>query len=170
MLEAFRAVRERVPGAELRLVGPVQDGAEAFVRQAGEGVSATGRVAYDRIAEELDRARVGLALLADTPKYRRDVPSKLYDYMSAGVPYVASDLPGIRSAVGEAGGLLVDPAHPERVADAIVHLLTDDAAARSFREAGLAAVADRFSFDEDGQRLVEAVSELIDARGGATAS
>jgi glycosyltransferase involved in cell wall biosynthesis len=161
MLAAFRLVRDRIPTAELRLVGPAQDGVAAMLQQAGPGVTVTGRLSYDLIAAELSAARVGLALLADTPKYRRDVPSKLYDYMSAGVPYVASDLPGIRAAVGETGGTLVDPADPVATADAIVALLTDDGLAGSRRDTGSAAVRDRFSFEQEGARLVDAVRALI---------
>jgi glycosyltransferase involved in cell wall biosynthesis len=161
MLAAFRLVRERIPAAELRLVGPAQDGVAALLESTGPGVTVTGRMSYDLIAAELALARVGLALLADTPKYRRDVPSKLYDYMSAGVPYVASDFPGIRAAVGETGGTLVDPADPAAAADAIVALLTDDVLAEVRREGGSAAVRECFSFEAEGERLIEAVRGIL---------
>jgi glycosyltransferase involved in cell wall biosynthesis len=166
MLEAFRVVRERIPSAELRLVGPAQDGVAYLLRSAGRGVTVTGRLPYDRIAEELARSRVGLALLADTPKYRRDVPSKLYDYMSAGVPYVASDLPGIRSAIGEIGGLLVDPGDPKAAADAIVRLLTDDELAQALRDDGSAAAHERFSFETECTRIVGALHAILDGSSG----
>ncbi|MDO8963162.1 MAG: glycosyltransferase family 4 protein [Coriobacteriia bacterium] len=161
MLEAFRIVRERLPRARLEIVGPAQDTAGRLLVDAGEGVSILGAMPYDAIGPVLARARVGLALLADTPKYRNDVPSKLYDYMCAGVPYVASDLPGIRSTVGEIGGVLVDPADAAAVADAVICMLTDDRAAEALRAGGMAAARDRFSFDAECDAMIGALREVL---------
>lgn len=166
MLEAFEIVRSRVGDAELLIVGPAQDSAGLSLRER-PGVRVSGRVSYAEIGGLLASARVGLALLADTPKYRRDVPSKLYDYMSCGVPYVASDLPGIRASVGESGGSLVAAGDAVAAADAIVRLLTDDAAALDAREGGLAAVRERFSFEGEGAALVTAIASVVEQRSDA---
>ncbi len=163
MLAAFDLVRDGIPDATLLLIGAAQDAAGEALG-ATPGVIVAGRVSYDEIAAALGRARVGLALLANTPKYARDVPSKVYDYMSAGVPYVASDLPGIRAAVGEVGGLLVDPADTAKVAQTITRLLSDDDLSERLGRDGVAAVAATFSFDAEGRRMNDAIRSAVAAR------
>ncbi len=51
----------------------------------------------------------------------------------AGAPVVATDLPGLRDAVGE-GGLLVPPGDPDALGDALRRIVTDDALAAQLRE------------------------------------
>lgn len=168
MLAAISLVRETLPDASLRIVGPAQDrSAEAVA--AAPGVDFAGRRRYDDVAAELRCARAGIALLADTPKYRRNVPSKLFDYMAAGLPYVTSDFENIREASGGAGGIFVDPADPRAVADALAALLTDTGLFARLREEGLAAYRERFRFAPEGERLIEALRAASVARAGAVA-
>lgn len=165
MLEAFKLVRAQLPEARLRIVGPALDESARAAGAGTEGVTATGRVSYDQVGPVLEGARVGLALLQDIPKYRDDIPSKLYDYMAAGVPYVASDLPGIRRVMGETGGVLVDPCDPARVADAILSLLVDGPAAERLREHALAESHERFTFEVDARKMVDAVRRAVGRAG-----
>jgi glycosyltransferase involved in cell wall biosynthesis len=55
----------------------------------------------------------------------------------------------------------VDPADPAAAADAIVALLTDDVLAGVRRDGGSAAVRECFSFEAEGERLIEAVRGIL---------
>ncbi|MDO8562535.1 MAG: glycosyltransferase family 1 protein [Candidatus Limnocylindria bacterium] len=65
--------------------------------------------------------------------------------LAAGTPVVAYDAGAVREVVGDAG-LLVDPAAPSGLADALAALLGDDALALRLRERAPTRVA-RFSWD-----------------------
>jgi glycosyltransferase involved in cell wall biosynthesis len=53
-------------------------------------------------------------------------PMKLFEYMAAGRPMVASDLPSLREVLNhEENALLVPPEDPKALAQAIIRLLTD---------------------------------------------
>jgi glycosyltransferase involved in cell wall biosynthesis len=160
MIEAFGLVRQRIPDAELLLIGPVQDGS---LGEAPRGVRMLGRVPYDEIGGHLAGARVGLATLADTPKHRHNIPSKLFDYMASGVPFVTSDFENIREACGEQGGVFVQPDDARAVADAILRLLRDDEQADELADEGLAAVRSTYNFDTDGAHLVQALLGAADS-------
>ena len=57
--------------------------------------------------------------------------------MSAGIPLVASDIPGFRRVVTSGqDGLLVAPGSPEEIADAVVRIASDPAMAARMTAAG----------------------------------
>src|SRR5690606_373643 len=72
----------------------------------------------------LQQARIGLNLLHDLPNYRDALPTKMYEYMAAGLPIVASDFPEWRALYEPLGNtLFVDPCNPQEIAEAISWLV-----------------------------------------------
>ena len=56
------------------------------------------------------RSSAGLAVLAPVPTYVVSQPTKLYEYMAAGLPVMASDFPAWRGTIeGNRCGICVDP-------------------------------------------------------------
>jgi glycosyltransferase involved in cell wall biosynthesis len=98
-------------------------------RQLGvaERVELRGHVPYDRVPSVLAEASVALLPLPDEPVARLFTsPLKLFDYMAAGVPIVASDLPALREVLRhEQNALLATPGDPESFANAIRRILAD---------------------------------------------
>lgn len=64
-------------------------------------------------------------------------PNVVLEAMSVGLPIVVSDIPGMRSVVGDAGILLDDPDDVDGLAAAIRRVLDDPALARRMREASV---------------------------------
>ncbi|HEX8298479.1 MAG TPA: glycosyltransferase family 4 protein [Rubricoccaceae bacterium] len=130
-----------------------------------ERTSLLGPLARPAIADLLARARVGLVALHATPQYRDAYPTKLFEYMAAGLPVVATDVPLWRSVVEGAGcGLLVNPLDPTAIAGACTRLLTDDVLAARMGAAGREAALARFSWRGEGERLVRFYEALAARR------
>jgi len=92
-------------------------------------------------------------------------PNKLFEYMMAGVPMVAADLPYVRQIVlGEQIGLLFDPFDPVSIAKAINDMLGSPEDLAAMRERSLAA-APRYSWEIEYQKLEAIYRELSTARG-----
>jgi glycosyltransferase involved in cell wall biosynthesis len=96
-----------------------------------------------------------------TLNLRLNTPTKLFDAMGAGVPVVASDIPGIGAIVRETGcGVLCDPDSPPDIARAIREILEASPERRgAFRSAALAG-AQRYSWERQAATLV-AVHERV---------
>jgi glycosyltransferase involved in cell wall biosynthesis len=107
------------------------------------------------IVELLGGVRAGLAIYHPEPNYLRAQPTKLFEYMSVGIPVIASDFPLWRSIIAAAGcGLLVDPCDPSSIAEAITYLLTHDAEAEAMGQRGRAAVERQYNWEiEEGHLL-----------------
>ncbi len=91
-------------------------------------------------------------------------PLKLFDYMAAGVPIVASDLPALREVLvdGE-NALLVPPGGPRALAHAISRLLADPLLADRLRGRAFQDVR-AYTWDRRAERIIEAVEPLIPSR------
>jgi glycosyltransferase involved in cell wall biosynthesis len=83
-----------------------------------------------------------------TLNHRLTTPNKLWEAMAAGVPVVASDLPGMSAIVEEtACGVLCDPTSPAAIAAAIRTVLdAPDEVRAAYGRRGRRAVKDRYNW------------------------
>lgn len=114
-----------------------------------------GRLSRQQVANKMKTARVGLALLKPVRKYLEAYPTKLFEYMSVGIPVVASDFPQIRQFVEKAEcGILVDPNDPAAITEAIQWLLEHPAEAEAMGERGREAVEQFYNWEMEAQKLI----------------
>ena len=82
--------------------------------------------------------------------------------MGAGIPVLCSDFPVWKALIEGVGcGLCVDPADDAAVVQAIRWLDEHPAQARAMGERGRAAVAERFNWERELDRLVALYGELM---------
>jgi len=93
----------------------------------------------------------------DTLNHQLNTPTKLFDAMGAGVPVVASDLPGMGPIVRDTGcGELCDPEDPADIARAIRTILDAPPERRAaYREACLAAARGPYAWERQAAALLE---------------
>jgi glycosyltransferase involved in cell wall biosynthesis len=169
MIEAFQQVLQAMPEARLLLVGPFfPPGLEAQVREdiarrGMEGaITITGRVPFHEVGNYLKQAAVGWVALQPVPKYQKNVPTKIFEYMAYGLPVVASDLRPIRPFVADGeNGYRVTADDPQAHAEAILRLLGRPAEALAMGERGRELVRTRFNWDEMAQRLLALYRQLL---------
>lgn len=136
------------------------------------GVLFLGRVPYEDVPTILALADVGLIVFARTRSGRGNneagLPNKLFEYLAAGVPVVASAFPEIRRVVlgeGEpAGRLLDDPSDPAELARHLRELLGDAELRRTMGKLGRERVLARYDFRVQAARLAETYARLLEAR------
>ncbi len=140
LIEAFATVAQRIPDAQLVLLG---HGAEmaAVRRQVGE-LGLTDRVEFagfqDSIWPWLARAHV-FAL----PSNYESLGIAVLEAMAAGLPVVATRVGGVQELVRPGvTGELVPPGDPGAMAEALVSVLGDPGAAMRMGAAGRAAAED----------------------------
>lgn len=125
LVEAARLLKDRGIAIRIRLVGPTDDNPasiseEILTRWAAEGaVEVVGP--SDDVAGEY--ARASIAVL---PSYREGLPKALLEAAAAGLPMVATDVPGCREICrNEETGILVPVRTVEPLADALQRLAVD---------------------------------------------
>jgi glycosyltransferase involved in cell wall biosynthesis len=159
-LEMVRAMALLPPScpARLWLGGRFSEpGLEAACRKepGWSRVDFLGWLERGQLAERLGRARFGMVVLHPTPQHHTSYATKLFEYMSAGLPLVVSDLPINREIVDATRcGLVVDPLNPAAIARAIVWLLEHPAEAEAMGRRGRAAVEQRYNWQHEALALL----------------
>ena len=168
MIKAIEHVRREIPNVKLLLIGSTSD--EQFMRKAlnfikhhglSDHVEFLGVVPYSKLHTYLSVCDVGLCTYLHVAPGAGKRSSKLFLYMRAGLPVVASDLPGLREIVKETNcGILVDPRDVRQIADAIIRLLKDPEYARWLGENGIRAVMSKYNWCEEEQKIITAYELL----------
>jgi glycosyltransferase involved in cell wall biosynthesis len=121
-----------------------------------------GLVPFSAIPPLLRGALAGLLCLQATPNNLLGTPNKLFEYMCAGIPVIASDFPFIREVVLAADcGLLVQPDNTEEIAMAMNHLLHNPGDAKRMGENGLRAAKGRYNWRVEEKKLLALYQALL---------
>lgn len=105
---------------------------------------------------------VGLAILAPIPNYLGSYPTKLFEYMSLGIPSIVSDFPLYREIVEKYScGMVVDPSNSQSLARAIVELMENPDLAKTMGARGKAAAREFFCWESEEDKLTAFYSRLM---------
>jgi len=120
-----------------------------------------GYLSRKEMQKIFDESRIGLVLFHPQPNHVDAQPNKMFEYMSASLPLIASDFPLWREIVeGAKCGLLVDPLKPEEIAKAIDWLLDHPEEAEQMGKNGRKAVEDKYNWSHEENKLLKLYKKL----------
>jgi glycosyltransferase involved in cell wall biosynthesis len=118
-------------------------------------------VPHTEVASRVERARIGFIPLPDLPKFQHNIPTKLFEFMSLGMPTVLSDLPPSRPFVGDGRcALMVRADDPAAYADAIEALLQSPERARQMGDVGRRRARDAYNWEVESRKLLQLCESL----------
>lgn len=163
MIEAMR----HLPDCRLAIVGfgHIEDQLKAQVR---EGSLEDSVVFFDAVPIEVlmrytAAADVGvIPLVGSCLSYVLAAPNKLFEYMMAGIPVVATDLPDMAKVVREehSGTLISDPTDPHSIAHAVRELLDGWESLEDIGARARAAALARYNWEAETFKLLEVYDRL----------
>ena len=165
LLQAFTLLRRRVPHATLVIAGATRRQVLETERDgSGPPVDLAGVEALGWVADEEKIAQLGRAEVVCAPSLAAEsFGIVLAEAMAAGVPVVASDLPGYRAVLRDGrAGRLTPPGDPVALADALCDLLKDEEERRRLAAAGSAAAAE-LSWSRITGSIIEAYEDALAA-------
>jgi glycosyltransferase involved in cell wall biosynthesis len=113
-----------------------------------------GYIDSEKRAELLERAQVGLVVLHPVKKYEDALPTKLFEYMAAGVAVVCTNLKLWADIVTDSNcGLLVNPLEPKEIGDAINRLIKDPVKAQEYGLNGYNTAIKKYSWSTEKPKL-----------------
>jgi len=163
MVDAIARLRQS-DRARLVIAGPDEAGvADKLQSRAGwSRVDYLGRVDRNGVKSLLGRATVGLALFHPAQSYMEAQPVKLFEYMAAGIPVIASDFPRFRAIVEDHGiGLCVPSQDVDAIAEAIDRILANPDMAEDMGRRGHALMLQSYSWESEERALLELYERIL---------
>lgn len=156
-----------LPEIRLEMAGGISSesfGAELRELPGWSKVVHRGTIGRQDVALLLGSAKAGLVLFQPMPNHVDAQPNKMFEYMSAGLPVIASDFPLWRQIVaGAKCGLLVDPLDSHAIANALRWVLEHPVEAEAMGKNGQKAVHKIYNWEREAAQLVGFYRKLLSA-------
>ena len=170
-IASIRGIREVVASLALKkspvrlnLVGEFSESAveqEVKALAGWDSVNACGQLGRNEVREVLGRSVAGLVTFHPLPNHIDAQPNKMFEYMSSGIPVIASNFPLWRDLIeGSDCGICVDPLQPQAIADGIDFLVSNPERAKQMGRNGQHAVYTHYNWDVESKKLIEFYKKL----------
>lgn len=114
-----------------------------------------GYSSREEINNVLDSCRAGIVTLHPVINYQDAYPVKMFEYMMAGIPVIASDIALWKQIIDDTqSGLCVNPHDSVAIKNAIVYLMENVSEAGKMGEAGKRAVAGKYNWSHEEEKLL----------------
>ena len=121
-----------------------------------------GWLSREEVGRILEGSRVGLVLLHPTKNYIDSLPIKLFEYMTAGLPVIASNFPIWKKIIEDNKcGICVDPMNTNEIAEAITWLLNHPNDSYLMGQNGRKAVENLYNWETESRKLLELYEKVL---------
>lgn len=120
------------------------------------------RLPYEDLIQYTQHADVGITLDKDTNiNYKLSLPNKLFDYIHAGIPVLASKVIEVRRIVEDYNvGMLIDNHDPKHIAEQLKAILNDEVKQKQWRENAKKA-SEKLTWQQEEKVLQEVYEQII---------
>lgn len=120
-----------------------------------------GFCSRDQVSSVLAGARAGMLLFRPAANHDEAMPTKLFEYLGAGLPVIISNTMKCSAIVQEHDcGIIVNPADVDAIARAITYLIEHPAVAQAMGERGRKLVTERFQWTSEAHKLTNLYAEI----------
>ena len=163
-VKALPDIKSEVPDAKIRMAGrgslrhELMDLANDL--GVGDSVEFTGWIDETTFPNYMRAADVGIVPHRSNPHTNTTVPHKLFQYMAAELPVLATDTTAVSRIVRETdAGVIVPAESPEEFAEGAIELADDDTR-KKLGKNGREAVEKKYNWSRDGKRLQDVYDNL----------
>lgn len=118
-------------------------------------VNELGFLNRKEVQAALARSKVGLVMLHPIINYLDSLPVKMFEYMAAGIPSIASNFSLWQEILeGNRCGICLDPFDARAIGEAIQHLIDNPAEAAQMGRNGRRAVEEKYNWAREEAKLI----------------
>jgi glycosyltransferase involved in cell wall biosynthesis len=158
MMHAAAELKSQIPDFKLHLVGPLYESPARLksmqkFKEAEDVLVFHGTLPQDEALVLSKNAIAGLALLADSPNYRNSYPSKIFEYMAIGLPFIYTNFP-LNVEVASGAGLGIPADDPKALVKAVLKLWNSPDLWKSLSEKGRELSQERYNWQREKEKLL----------------
>lgn len=120
-----------------------------------------GKISRTEVNELYGIARAGIVIYQPAANHMEAQPIKMFEFMAAGLPVIASDFPLWKGIIEGSGcGISVDPRDSEAVRLACMVLIENPERAQELGKNGKKAVDEKYNWTNEEKKLLKLYEEL----------
>ncbi|MDA9183201.1 glycosyltransferase family 4 protein [Flavobacteriaceae bacterium] len=170
-IATIRGIKEVVTAMEftehvkLNLAGNFMDkDLEKEVRnyEGWKKINDLGFVDRIEVSSILANSKAGIVTLYPIVNYIDALPIKMFEYMTAGLPVISSDIALWKEIVeGNNCGICVNPKNPKEISNAIIYIINNPKEAEEMGLNGKKAVKEKYNWSIEENKLLKIYKDLI---------
>lgn len=123
-----------------------------------------GYIDKPRVLKVYQESKIGIVTLHPQINYIDSLPVKMFEYMEASIPVIASDFPVWKSIIEQNNcGICVDPLNPKAVSDAIKYLFENENISQIMGENGRNAILDFYNWSIEELKLLNLYKKITNS-------
>lgn len=170
-LSSIRGIKEIVKAMEylenikLNLVGTFNEKLieeEVKSYNGWQSVNELGFMHRTGVSNVMKFSKVGIVTFYPLPNHIDSQPNKMFEYMSAGLPVIASNFPLWKEIIeGNNCGICVNPLDPREIAEAISYIITHPVEAQKMGQNGKNAVLEQYNWGIEEKKLFDVYNKIL---------
>ena len=167
MIKMLSILKKKYSNIRLALIGKVppilKNDLNDVIKenQLQTNIKLFGYMNYFEAMQIVCQSKIGLCLLKPINNYIESYPTKLFDYMQVGVPYVCSNFPLYQKLLDTCdAGITVDPLNFDEIINAINSLMDDSDLYTNLSNNGNIALVKNFNWSTQESKLFKLFQSL----------
>jgi len=121
-----------------------------------------GHLPQEKVTGLLCRVKAGLVVFHGEPNHIFSQPNKLFEYMSAGIPVIASNFPLWRKIIDESNsGICIDPLSPREIAEAVRWIIEHPKESETMGQNGRKEIQEKYNWSMEEKKLLLFYESLL---------
>lgn len=122
-----------------------------------------GRITRQQVNDLYESSRGGIVIYQPEPNHIKAQPIKMFEFMAAGLPVIASNFPLWQEIIEGSGcGICVDPTSADEVRSACVSLVNNPDLCKEMGLKGRKSVIEKYNWDIEEKKLIELYASLYE--------
>lgn len=168
MLQMARELKNKNLKFKLILIGSFSEQLEQetlnfiTMNNLSEYVELPGRLPLHEVFKYYEKADIGLAILHPEKNYLQSLATKIFEYMSFGIPVVASNFPDWKDLIESSeSGIVVNPFDVTEITEAVYKILSDKELSMQFGENGFKAYQEQYNWKVEEKKLIKLYEHIL---------
>lgn len=161
MLNGAKVARQKYPDFEFILGGKFSPQELEQEVKGNYSFEFIPWVSHSDLVKLLLDSRIGIIIPHPIERYKTNYPVKLFEFMAAGIPVIASKEGESAHFVNEARcGILVDPLNIEEIGEAIIWLFQNTDEAEAMGKRGQKLIFEKYNWEIESRQLLEVYKDF----------
>lgn len=139
--------------------------AGGYAKEETGNIKVRGRIDRAQVNALYGKSRLGFVLYQPAGNNNESQPAKMFEYMAAGLPIVASNFPLWKEIIEKNKcGICVNPGSSDEVRDAINYLLDNPSEAQEMGERGYKIVSETMNWSNEFKKIEKLYWEIMNTK------